>query len=107
MAKSIMVSPKKAKARAKQAEMNVCWEQREEQVRKYQSRNPFSYHEWLSAFTSGWLRQHGLSYWSFPSPTTHFRKLWEQSDDLWFKTWRAEAKLAHKQFIKDLKKRKH
>lgn len=106
MAKSIMVSPVKAKAAAKQAEMNVCFQQREEQILKYQSRNPFSYHEWIEAFKSGWLRQHGLNYWSFPAPTTHFRKLWEQSGDLWFKTWRDEARLTQKEFVKNLKKQR-
>ncbi len=106
MAKKILVSPAKARARAKAAEMDICWEQRAAQINKYQSRNPFSYHEWIQAFKSGWLKQHGLGYWSFPSPTTHFRQLWEKSEDLWFDSWRAEAKAKQRKFIRELRKKR-
>lgn len=103
MVKSIMISPVKAKANAKKAEINLCYEQRSAQVHKYESRNPFSMQQWINAFTSGWLREHGLSYWSFPSPTAHFRRLWEKSDEPWFVEWRAESKRKHKQYLKDLR----
>ena len=103
MAKSIMISPKKAKANAKAAEIELCWKQREEQIRKYQSRNPFSMREWIEAAKCGWLRQHGLNYWSFPSPCTHYRKLWEMSSDVWFASWRGESKRKQREFLKDLR----
>ena len=106
MPKSILVSPVKARARAKSAEIDICWQQREAQIHKYQSRNPFSYHEWIEAFKCGWFKQHGLNYWSFPSPTTHFRQLWEKSPELWFKLWRDVSKTEQKKFIKEMKKKR-
>jgi len=106
VAKRILVSPKKAREAAKLAEIELCYKQREEQIRKYESRNPFSYHEWIKAFIHGKLRQNGMGYWSFPSPTAHFRRLWEESDELWFKEWRAESKRKQKQYLRKLKKRK-
>ncbi len=106
IAKTILVSPKKAKANAKQAEIELCYQQREEQIRKYERRNPFSYIEWIQAFVQGVLRQHNLGYWSFPSPPAHYRRLWETSDDLWFKSWREESARKHKKFLRKLKRRK-
>ena len=104
MPKTILIDVNKREARAKQAQIDVCFQQRAEQVHKYQSRNPFSYHEWIDAFKCGWLRQHGLGYWSFPSPPAHMRKLWEESEDEWFVMWRAESKRKQKQFKKNRRK---
>lgn len=103
MAKTIKVSAKKREARAKQAQIELCFKQRAEQVHKYQSRNPFSTHQWIDAFLSGWLRQHNLGYWSFPSPVAHYRKQWEESDEPWFLIWREESKEKQKDFIKCMK----
>ena len=105
MLKSILVSPAKAKANAKAAAINLCFEQRDQQIRKYQRRNPFSMQEWIEAFKCGWLRQHGLGYWDFPSPPLHFRKLWETSDDEWFVAWRDMSKQTHKKFLKALRRK--
>lgn len=106
MSKSIMVSPAKAKAKAKAAQIDICFQQRDQQVRKYQRRNPFSMHEWMEAFKCGWLKQHGLGYWDFPSPPLHFRKLWETSESLWFVSWRGESKRKQKKFLKELRKKR-
>lgn len=105
-AKEILVSPKKAKDAAKAAEIELCYQQREAQIRKYESRNPFSYIEWVKAFINGSLRQKNLGYWSFPSPTAHYRRLWETCDSEWFKSWREESKRKHKKFVRKLRKRR-
>ena len=105
MTRTILIDVKKREARAKEAQIELCYKQREEQIRKYESRNPFSYHEWNAAFLNGSLRQHGLGYWSFPSPVAHYRKLWEESDEEWFASWRAESKRKHKKWKRSRRKK--
>lgn len=98
MPKAILIDTKKRDARAKAAQIEVCFQQRAAQVHKYESRNPFSMQEWIDAFKCGWLRQHNLGYWSFPSPPAHHRKLWEESDEPWYDTWRKESHYKQKRF---------
>ena len=105
MAKFILVSPTKAKVKAKAAQVSLCYEQREEQTHKYESRNPFSYLEWIKAWKCGWLKQHGLGYWSFPSPPAHYRRVYETSTNKYFVQQRETAKKLQKKFIRELRKK--
>ena len=76
MKNSILVNEQKRQERTKQLQIDQCWKQRDRQIRNYQRKNPFSFSEWNKAFHCGWLTQHGIRYWKFPSPAKHQRNLW-------------------------------
>lgn len=98
MKKEILISPKKRKAAAKQAEIDRCYEQREEQILELEKRNPFSAAEWKSAWRCGWLRHHGISIYDHPSPFKHYRRLFRHSNTPFFKKWREYRKERHEEF---------
>jgi len=104
MKKSIMISTKKREEHAKEVQIEECYKQRNQEITSYQQKNPFSYLEWLRAWKCGWLRQHGLGFFSFPSPIFHYRKLWRTSKESYFVTCREEAKKKHREFLRGEKK---
>jgi len=106
VSKVIQISPKKREEKAKKVQTEVCYQQREKEIYEYQKRNPFSYLEWWDAYRFGWLRQHGLNLFSFPSPFLHYRNLFRYSEEEFFKEWRDFISENHREYKKKIRKEK-
>jgi hypothetical protein len=78
---TIIIDLKKMKERLKQAQIEECYRQRDAEIREYQRGKPFSYIAWRLAWACGWLRQHGLGLYDFPSPVLHQRNLWRTFEE--------------------------
>ena len=98
MNKTIIISTILRAKKAKQAQVDRCYEQRHAQILKHQEHYTFTELEWISAWKCGWLRQHGLSLYCHPSPVKHRRKLFRYSNEPYFKNWREEVKERHEEW---------
>ena len=103
MKKSIKISTKARKEKAKSVQIEECYKRREEQILEEQQHKTFTQHSWFEAWACGWLKSHGLNIYSFPSPFLHYKKLFRYSKEPYFKNWREEIRANHIKYKETMK----